>query len=76
MLQRNSESAGPENSSWTTDFHSIPSLEELAAQQGVSPITSIDSLVDDFWPEKESVDEFITAVRQWRREGSQGSPSG
>ena len=52
-------------------FFSDPkiSIEELVAQQGVKPIENIDDLKGDFWPEDESVDDFIAAVRQWRDEG-------
>jgi hypothetical protein len=45
------------------------SWEELAAEQGVKPIASIDDLGADFWPEDESIDEFIAAVREWRGHG-------
>ena len=44
-------------------------LETLAAQQGVKPMTNFEDLLGDFWPEDETADEFIAAVRQWRREG-------
>ena len=43
--------------------------QELAAEQGVSPVGSADELVGDFWPEDESVDDFLAAVREWRRDG-------
>jgi hypothetical protein len=53
------------------EFRTQPkrSLEELAADQGVKPIASIDDLRADFWPEDESIDDFIAAVREWRRNG-------
>jgi hypothetical protein len=35
----------------------------------VKPIASIDDLRADFWPEDESIDDFIAAVREWRRNG-------
>lgn len=41
-------------------------LERIASQQGVKPITEIDELYGDFWPEDEDVDEFIRTVREWR----------
>lgn len=44
-------------------------LETLAAQQGVEPVNDFDDLLGDFWPEDESADEFITAVREWRSDG-------
>ena len=43
-----------------------PSVEELMAEQGVKPVTDVRELLGDFWPEDESVDDFITAIRDWR----------
>lgn len=37
---------------------------ELDAQ----PVQKLEELYGDFWPEDESVDDFISAVQQWRRE--------
>lgn len=42
-------------------------LETLAAEQCVVPITDVDSLRAAFWPEDESVDDFVRSVRQRRR---------
>ena len=52
------------------------SLAELAIYQRVSPIVDIASLSGDFWPEDESVDEFIEAIGRWRDEagGEVGPP--
>lgn len=47
-----------------------PTLDELAARQGVAQVGDFDALLGDFWPEEESADDFIAAVRQWRREDS------
>jgi hypothetical protein len=41
---------------------------ELARRQGVKPIKSIKELQGDFWPEDESVDEFLEWLRTIRRE--------
>jgi hypothetical protein len=41
---------------------------ELARRQGVTPITSIKELQGDFWPEEESVDEFLELVRSIRHQ--------
>lgn len=49
-------------------FGARPTLEDLAEQQGVPASTDFDSLLGDFWPEDENADEFIAAVRDWRRE--------
>jgi hypothetical protein len=50
-------------------FDVVPELEELADAQGVSPVDNFDDLLGDFWPEDESVDDFLEARERWRREG-------
>ena len=40
---------------------------ELAKRQGVEPIHNIKELQGDFWPEEESVDEFLSWVDFVRR---------
>ena len=49
----------------------LPSLtlSELAEQQGVKPIGNIDDLTADFWPEEDSIDDFLATLRKWRRQG-------
>jgi hypothetical protein len=44
-------------------------LERLVAERGIKPVT-IERLrqMGDLWPEDESVDEFVKAVRDWRSE--------
>ena len=44
-------------------------LQAMAAAQGVRPVARFDDLLGDFWPDDETADEFIAAVRQWRHEG-------
>jgi hypothetical protein len=43
-------------------------LAEMAAHQGFGPVENLDSLVGDFWPEDETVDEFLDYLRAKRRE--------
>lgn len=43
-------------------------LDVLASEQGVPTAVKFDELRADFWPEDEKDDEFIDAVRSWRRE--------
>lgn len=43
-------------------------LDALAAEQDVPSSVSFDDLKADFWPDDEKKDEFIDAVRSWRRE--------
>jgi hypothetical protein len=47
-------------------------IEALLAQHGVKPIADPKELRGDFWPEDESIDEFIATIRRWRREGTTG----
>jgi hypothetical protein len=42
---------------------------QLAAEQGVGPVENVDKLYDDSWPEDESVDDFIAAMKTWDKEG-------
>jgi len=36
------------------------------AQQGTGPITDVSVLHGDFWPEEESIEEFVATYREWR----------
>ncbi len=49
-------------------------LEELARQQGVSPIEDPSTLIADFWPEDETVEDFLAALEAWHREGEPSQP--
>jgi len=44
------------------------SFEELAHQQGVTPIDDFETLLGKPSPEDESAEEFSEMLRQWRRE--------
>lgn len=37
-------------------------------QPSLQPLQRLEDLWGDFWPEGESVDDFIAAVRTWRQE--------
>ncbi len=52
------------------DFWNPKTLEELAAEQGVPPPGDGRELLGDFWPEDESADDFLAAVRGPRRMAS------
>lgn len=43
-----------------------PSVEQLVAEQGTGPITDVSVLHGDFWPEEESVEEFLETLHAWR----------
>lgn len=48
------------------DFWRVPTLEELAREQGVQKPVSPGDLRGD-WPEEDSIDEFLRQVREGRR---------
>ena len=48
-------------------------IRELARRQGVKPIERIEDLQGDFWPEEESVDEFLAWVREIRQQDTIGA---
>ncbi|MFN0170154.1 MAG: hypothetical protein ACKV22_27355 [Bryobacteraceae bacterium] len=43
-----------------------PAIEELIAEQRIVFPCDPRDLLGDFWPEDESVDDFLTAMREWR----------
>jgi hypothetical protein len=69
----NESSASPESERRyavpAMDFDSLPDIEALARKQGVSSNTRFEDLLGDFWPEDESVEDFLAARERWRREG-------
>jgi hypothetical protein len=46
------------------------SFEELAAQQGVTPVDDFETLLGSRSPEDESAEDFSASLREWRREGN------
>jgi hypothetical protein len=54
-----------------------PTTEELVAAQGLTFPRDPCDLLGDFWPEEESIDDFLKAVREWRGHASpSSSPEG
>jgi hypothetical protein len=43
-----------------------PSVEQLMAEQGTGPITDVSVLHGEFWPEEESIEDFLEALHDWR----------
>ena len=41
--------------------------QEAIGRQIPSPVEKLEDLWGDFWPEDEQTDDFIAAIRQWRR---------
>jgi hypothetical protein len=48
------------------NFESNPTLEELIVQQGKGPITDVQALHGNFWPEEEPIEDFLAALHEWR----------
>jgi len=60
-------------SSRRQEINEIPEhidMDELAATQGVSLVEDFRKLKADFWPEGESVDDFLAGVRAHRKQDS------
>ena len=54
-----------------TEFDTHPTFQQLAEQQGVRPVEDLASILGSRYPDdEESVDDFLTLLREWRREGS------
>jgi hypothetical protein len=52
----------------TTSFKQTKTLEQLVRDQQKFPITNLSELSVDFWPGKESIDDFIEYTYQQRQE--------
>lgn len=52
-----------------------PSLQDLAAQQGVLPVEEFEALLGKPSPKDESAEEFAAKLREWRREGTDATSS-
>lgn len=51
------------------DFWQTKTLDQMAADQGVPLPGDGTELLGDFWPAKETCDQFIDWLRKTRREG-------
>ena len=67
---QNSDSLSPRHTPRRGEFAGISGqrtiLEQLEASQGIKPVVGLDQSRGDFWPDDESIDDFVGAVRQWR----------
>ena len=68
QLKRQQRDGELENRPATVPYASSghPSIEQLMAEQGTGPITDVSVLHGNFWPEEESVEEFVATIREWR----------
>jgi hypothetical protein len=67
-MDRQQRKAEPEERPATVPYapSGHPSLEQLMAEQGTGPITDVSELHGDFWPEEESIEEFLETLYEWR----------
>lgn len=42
------------------------SFEQLMAEQGTGPVTDVATLHGNFWPEEETIEEFLATLDEWR----------
>jgi hypothetical protein len=43
-----------------------PTVDELIADQGVAFPRDPNDLLGDFWPQEESINDFLAALQEWR----------
>ena len=43
-----------------------PTVDELIADQGVVFPRDPNELLGDFWPQEESINDFLAALHEWR----------
>lgn len=56
-------------------FWQSKSLEQLAQEQHIQPISSLNTLASStLWPENESIEDFLLFLSQERRHSLSGSP--
>ena len=73
QVLKDAQSLPPEDQRLLSELLEAPrSLDEIAAEQGVRPFDFAAARREAvFWPEEESIDEFIATVRRWRHEDSE-----
>ena len=54
----------------SSEIRPAVTIEQLASEQGTRPM-DFEEMLGDFWPEDESADDFIAALRDWRSENWQ-----
>ncbi|MDQ2807533.1 MAG: OB-fold nucleic acid binding domain-containing protein [Chloroflexota bacterium] len=49
-------------------FGEHPTIEQLAAEQGVTPVQNAATMLGNFWPADETTSEFLATLRSWRQD--------
>ena len=67
-LNRQQQDQKPEDRPAAVPYASSghPSFEQLMVEQGTGPITDVSVLHGDFWPEEESIEEFLATLYECR----------
>ena len=70
MATKTDESAAGTEAISPEQFAARQELERKIQERGIKPMT-VEKLrsMGDLWPQDEEVDDFLAAVRDWRREG-------
>jgi hypothetical protein len=68
MAELNREHRGDDQNRRALPYSPVghPSVEQLMAEQGTGPIRDTAVLHGDFWPEEESIEDFLAALHEWR----------
>ena len=71
-LVRVVEELSPDRMADVLEFALSMKAQQMQEQSdgSVQPVQCLEDLWGDFWPEDESVDDFIETVQCWRREDS------
>jgi hypothetical protein len=67
-MNRHQRDRDPENRPTPVPYASSrhPSFEQLMTEQGTAPITDVSLLHGNFWPQEESIEEFLATLDEWR----------
>jgi phage protein U len=67
-LNRQQPDSAPEERQRSVNYAASghPAVEQLMAEQGTGPITDVAVLHGEFWPEEESIEDFLEAFHEWR----------
>ena len=67
-LNRQHRDSAPDDRSASARYAATghPSVDQLMAEQGTGPIADVSALHCDFWPEEESIEDFLDALHEWR----------
>jgi hypothetical protein len=65
-LQRKTPSVAGQPAFVNYSANGHPPIDELMIEQGTGPITDVSVLHGDFWPQEESIEDFLATLHEWR----------